>query len=588
MLFDFDKKKHFDYIVVGAGTAGGVIAKKLTDDLRTSVLTLEAGTNMVDELSDPSRTGSGLLSTDNRHSFNIFTRQEPNIGRQLRLSGGRAIGGSSEHNAMYAVRCSADLFDQWAKLVGSQWSYKNLLPLFKKNETYTGNSQSPETRGKKGPIFIRQQNIPDGGIIETLAKASAEVLDVPLVEDYNTGIRDCAYRKGQFMHKEVGGQFVRSSTATGYLNENVVTQGDEFQPDEVGIGGRKLFILAKTTVNKILFKKKDGVQTAVGVEYVKDGVTQRSFARKGVIVSAGNFSSVILQRSGIGRTSDLQRAGLSTLVESPNVGHNFQSHYFVAMGIEVETTRLTDVIDAEPDQPFLSGVFKADDNKGGRRLQLFTSPQPNFIPNPIVHSNNWGFNRKNSTNIMSIAIGDLNPQSRGTILAAHSDPEAYPSVSFNPLTNPDDLNFVIDQYIETYNIIKRARKLDPKGIYKVVFPSEDVFNIPDEEKKRNQLAHYARASYTNFAHFSGQCQMGKTIQEGVVDGYLNVFGTRNLKVADLSISPIIPDGNTSIPAQVIGLKAVQFLQEQRQEYVFDDQELNWINFMMNFRNIFKD
>jgi choline dehydrogenase len=568
---NMSKKIFFDYVVIGAGTAGGVIAKELTDDKRTLVLVLEAGTNMVNELSDPSRNGSGLLASDNRHSFNIFSKIDPTIRRQLRLSSGRAIGGSSEHNAMYAVRGSRNLYDEWAKTAGPQWSYNTIRSLFKENEHYTGLTQEPNERGTHGPIFIRQQKIPKDGLIPILAKATSEVLGIPIVEDYNTGIRDCTFLKSQFMNKKVDGKFVRSSTATGYLNKKIVTQGNEFQPDEVGVDQRKLVILTKTTVNKILFKQKKGVNIAVGVEFDRDGVSQKVFARKGVILSAGGFSSVILQRSGIGKSTDLTKAGIATLVESPNVGYNFQNHYYVGMGIEVETKRLLEVIAADPGQPSPTGAFKGEDG-GGRRLQLITSPQPDFVPNPDVFINNWGFDPAKPSNIMSIGIIDLNPKSRGTIMVAHSDPEAYPSVDFNPLANPDDLNFMVDQYIETFNIMKRARQLDPGGIYNVVYPSETIFNLTNEQEKRTLLAEYAKASYTNAFHFSGQCKIGRNIQEGVVDGFLNVFGTQNLKVADLSISPIIPDGNTSIPSQMIGLNAARFIKEEASRYVVSDKE----------------
>ncbi|BDG35254.1 GMC family oxidoreductase [Saccharococcus caldoxylosilyticus] len=564
-------KKPFDYIVIGAGTAGGVIAKELTDDKRTSVLVLEAGTNLTNELSSPSRPTSSALSTDNRFSFNILSKTQPTISSQLRLASGRAIGGSSEHNAMYAVRGSRNLYDEWADLVGSQWSYKNIRSLFKKNETYTGKTQDPNERGTKGPIFVRQQIIPKNGLTTILAKATSDVLDIPIVEDYNTGIRDCTFFKSQFLNKEVDGKFVRSSTATGYLNKNIVTQGDEFDPDEFGVNGRKLVILTKTTVNKILFKQKRGVNIAIGVEFVRNGRSQRAFARKGIIVSAGNFSSVILQRSGIGRPADLGKAGIRTLVKSPNVGYNFQTHYAVGMGVEVETTRLLKVMSADPDQPFTLGAFKGEDG-GGRRLQLFGLPTPSFVPIQDVMINNWDFDPKKSSNIMSIGIFDINPKSRGTIMVAHSDPEAYPSVDLNPLGNPDDLDFMVDQYIQVFNIMKRARKLDPDGIYKVVYPPENIFHLTNEVEKRNLLANYVKASYHNLAHFGGQCRMGRNIQEGVVDGFLNVFGTKNLKVADLSICPILPDGNTSMPAQMIGLNAVRFIREDPSPYVVDDEE----------------
>lgn len=116
---------------------------------------------------------------------------------------------------MTAVRGSRNLYNEWANLVGSQWSYKNVRSLFKQNETYTGNTQSPNQRGTKGPIFVRQQIIPNDGLINTLAEATSDVLGIPIVEDYNTGIRDCTFFKSQFIQQEVDGEFVRSSTATG-------------------------------------------------------------------------------------------------------------------------------------------------------------------------------------------------------------------------------------------------------------------------------------------------------------------------------------------------------------------------------------
>ena len=564
----------FDYIVIGAGTAGGIIAKKLSDDHRTSVLVLEAGTNMTEQFSDPNLFVALGNSTDNKFSFNVATRVEQNIGRQLITSSGRAIGGSSEHNAMYAVRGSSDLYDTWANLVGNPvWSYDSVRPLFKENETYTGASQNPKKRGFNGPIFIRQQNIPNQGLIQALTEATSQVFGIPKKEDYNTGIRDVVSPKGQFTQKMENGKLVRSSVATGYLNSHVVTQGNQFDSDEFGVNGRRLVILAKTTVNKILFKHKHGTKIAVGVEFIKDGVSQNMFARKGIIVSAGQFSSVILQRSGIGKTDDLVKAGITPLVESPQVGYNFQTHFYVGMGVRVETSRLLDVMQADPNQPLTLKAFKKVDNPtGGRRLQLLGVSNPIFIPSQIVDINGWQFNEKNKSNVMSIGIVDVNPRTRGTVMVAHSDPEAYPSLDLNPLSNDADLNFMINHYIETYKMIVKARELDKGGIYEVVYPDESIFKLDDENKKRAILADFVRASYSIFTHFGGQCKMAKDINSGVVNAFLDVFGTKNLKVADLSIAPILPDGNTSIPAQMIGLNAVRIIQNDPHSYVFDDDE----------------
>ena len=564
----------YDYIVIGAGTAGGIVAKKLTDDNCTSALVLEAGTNMTNELSSPNILEALTLASDNKFSFNILSKLEQIIQRQLKLDGGRLIGGSSEHNAMYTVRGSEDLYNEWGNLVGDQWSYENIRSLFIENETYTGETQQPDERGTNGPIFVRQQIIPEDGLNNTLAKATSNVLGIPIVDDYNTGIRDCTFLKSQFFQQEIDGAFVRSSTATGYLNENIVTQGDQWNPDEYGIGKRKLAILGKTTVNKVLFKQRGGVQTAVGVDFVRNGVSNCAFARKGIIIAAGNFSSVILQRSGIGKSTDLEAAGISTLIESPNVGYNFQTQYYVGMGVEVETTRLLGVLSSDPNQPVTLGAFNKD-NGPGRRLQLLGVPVPIFVPNAEVFINNWGFNPANSSNIMSIGICDVNPTSRGEITVAHSDPDAAPSLEFNPLQNPEDLTYIVNQYIETFNIMMKARELDPDGLYNVVYPPESIFNLPNEEEKRNLLASYAEASYTNFSHFGGQCRMGRTIQEGVVDGFLNVFGTKNLKVADLSIAPVIPDGNTAMAAQIIGLNAVRFIQGEAPSHVVKDKRIKF-------------
>ncbi|WP_349292651.1 GMC family oxidoreductase N-terminal domain-containing protein [Bacillus methanolicus] len=258
------KKNIFDYIVIGAGTAGGVVAKKLTDDRNTSVLVLEPGINSTAQLSSPNILNAIALSNDNKYAFNLISSLEPSIQRQLITINGRVIGGSSEVNYMFAVRGSRELYNEWAALIGSdQWSYNQVRPLFIENETYTGQTQSPNERGRKGPIFVRQQHIPPNGLIETLTNATAKVLDIDIVEDYNTGVRDCTFFKNQFIQKEVGSTITRSSTATGYLNESIVTQGNEFHPDEFGVGKRKLATFAKTTVNKILFKKKKGHMIAM-------------------------------------------------------------------------------------------------------------------------------------------------------------------------------------------------------------------------------------------------------------------------------------------------------------------------------------
>ncbi|WP_235828064.1 GMC family oxidoreductase [Brevibacillus migulae] len=560
------KANTFDYIVIGGGTAGGVIAKELTDDRRTSVLVLEAGTNQTAQLSSPNVLNTIALASDNKFAFNLLSRTETFVQRQLITVNGRTIGGSSEVNFMFAVRGSRELYDEWATLSGNErWSYDQVSPLFIENETYTGQTQEPNERGRRGPIFVRQQHIPPNGIIQTLTIAAAKILNIAIVEDYNTGVRDCTFFANQFLQKEFDGTITRSSTATGYLNQSIVIQGNELEPDEIGVGGRKLVILAKTTVDKVVFQKKNGQMIASGVKYVRDGISNIAFARKGVIVSAGFLSSVILQRSGIGKSSDLINAGITPLIENPNVGYNLQTQAYAGLGVRVDTSQLFPIVAADPNQPIAFGAFKAEqvNRLEGRRLQMQGVPAPIFLPIQDVITNGWELDLTKPTNIMSFGIIDLNPSSKGTIMAAHSDPEALPSFTFNPLQpNTSDLDFMIDQYINMYNIIVEARN-NNSGIHEVVFPPEQIFTLPDEAEKRRQLGNFVRASLSNFYHYGGQCKMGRNIQEGVVNGFLDVFGAKNLKVADLSIAPILPDGNTSLPAQMIGLNAVRFIRDEQ-------------------------
>lgn len=564
------EKLIFDYIIIGGGTAGGVLAKKLTDSYTNSVLVLEAGQNRSSELSSASIADASLNSSNNRYSFQILTNSEEQLNSSLLISGGRVIGGSSETNSMFAVRGSQGLFDRWEAITGAPWGYREVYQLFMENETYDGLSQTPELRGYDGPIKIRQQNIPDKGINQILAQAVSTVYEVPVVEDYNTGIGGCAFTKTQFTQSWMNHEYLRSSTTTGYLNATVVTQGDLVLPDEYGMYSRRLVIFTKTTVNRILFQVKFKIPTACGVEYIRNGITQRAYARKGVILSAGIFSSVILQRSGIGAREELEAAGVTTIVDNPNVGRNFMSHFDASMGIEIKTERLLSIMDADPDMPISLGAF-AEDSEGSRRLQLIGIATSVFLPIQEVLTNHWQFDSDKSSNIMSLLLIDLNASSRGFMTINTSDPTAYPTVSLNPLTTADDLEFMVDQFIKVSKIFDLAKEIDPEGIYRIVYPPENIFSIADWEEKRRILSSYIKASYSAAYHYGGQCRMAVDSTEGVTDGYLNVFGTANLKVADLSVSPILPDGNTAVPSQMIALNAARFLQSET-AYVFSDNE----------------
>lgn len=615
--------KIFDYIIIGAGTAGSILANKLSQDGCTSVLVLEAGTNLVEEESTPSIIEARDMATNNKFSDQVLSNEEPQTGnRQFILWSGRQIGGSSSHNFFLAVRGSRELYDSWIPFGGEQWSYNHLLPLFKENESYTGNSQDPESRGRRGPLSIRQQILPKENdccscnstpscpddstnpcpLSCILAQATSNAANLGhciVKEDYNTGINNVSFTRSQYMQKQIGvdpdtgcPQFIRQSAATAYLNKTVVTQGTDEEPDEFGIN-RKLVILTKSLVNKVLLKKVNGQVIAHGVSFVRNGVTEKAFARKCVIVSAGNFSSSVLQRSGIGRLEDLQAAGIKQKVRNDQVGHNLQSQYYVDFGIQIcgSITRLNPIFltppgNCEPVALIYGGFLTQDAIKGttgssvqSRRLQILTNPGAEYIPvaealvNPI-----YTFDPARDNNVMSIALCDLKPSSRGSIVVSTSNPAVYPTLHFNLFENEDDLNYVVAAYRFMSKIVAEANELDglnegescpnPER-YTIVYPP-NLDQLTDEELKR-----YARASVSMLAHYAGTCRMAPSRDNGVVDGNLSVFGVKNLKVADLSVAPVVPDGNPALGAMVIGQKAFEIIQKEERERRCDCDCCDW-------------
>jgi len=576
-------KKHcpYDYIIVGAGTVGATLAKLLTDDNTTSVLLLEAG---VDLTADPNSTSPSFgvavnTSSNNKYSFQYSTILETPTNSQSIIIGGREWGGSSEHNYFYSIRGSPEYWNNLSITVNDpNWNYNNISPFFIKNETYTGATQSPNERGTDGPLFIRQSVFPSTGTIANkLANALSTTTGIPIIEDYNVAITESISVKGQYNQKEIApNTFIRQSSATAYLNSNIVTPGSDIKIDSYGIGGRKLHVSSKSTVNKIIITKKCNSDNynnyeAKGVIYNKNGKCKHVYAKKGVILCAYFNSATILQRSGIGKMTDLELLGIQTLIDNTNVGYNLQSHVASPFLLQSNSESILPILFSEPALSFtharIANVAGPEPYPG---IQLLSIPVP-FIPPTIAIPKEWNVDPTAPLNYVTTVIVNTNPKSRGSIIISHSDPSSIPTCKLGYFTDTDgpsstypsgDANLLVKALQLMYATVVQMRLDSPTNTFNVLYPDESIFLLSGPNPGGDQyhaLYNFVLANPINFAHFGGTTRMAISATDGVIDSNLNVFGVDNLKIADIGILPNLSDGNTSIPAFAIAYRAFHIL-----------------------------
>lgn len=517
------KSNEFDYIIVGNGTAGAVLARKLTNNKKNRVLVLEAGPNLS---KDPQVLNPVVFTNLYDLTFNPkFVETYPNplpfsagLLQTVTYSEARMWGGGSAHNYLLAVHGTPDLYNSWAAVSGNpRWTYNNLLPTIRAVETYTPNGTvaNPIERGSHGPIFVTQR-----APINTspLAIAMSSVTNAPQVTDYNdptlgnTGVS--SYQ--EFITPPPNSQ--RSFSISGYLPDSVVT------PEGKGLHGRRLRISSDTTVNRILFKDK----RAIGVECVLNGTVEkvkRAYAKKKVIVCAGGIHTPsLLQRSGIGDATLLNSLDIPVIVNNPNVGANLSNQYgavTVLSGTEPENIQAN--INCSPYYP----------NDDVRRIQYLTNPGVGAILG-------YGF--------------ITTPQSRGFVSIVSKNPFIHPKVDLNmysdgPVNVPGTDAYTIVSYLKILQAIATAE-------------GESVFlPTPDDYTNDDTLLAFAMGTPNIIitSHITGTCRMATSAADGVVDGNLNVFGVDDLMVVDLSVAPVQPDGNTCYPVYVIANEAAHIL-----------------------------
>ena len=534
-----DDKKHqiYDYIIVGAGASGCALARLLTEPRTSgkvpSVLVLERGLDVrgdpLVEIASSSCSNQSCSSGLSQFEDQIPTTTGPDaLNIPFAFHTGKGTGGSTAHYFMTAVRGGPEsTYDKWAAIAGNpDFTYDNMLPLMKEMENfipYPGTPVDVTQRGFNGLLTI-DQNAP---IDPTNPQVAAEIAaaDVPVVPDYNVDIEQNFSNLQNYQHI-VGGTTYRIYGGNAYLGLDVLDRNGN------GIGGRPLHMIWSTTASKVLFGGSDR-HRAKGVEYVTSlpatdakpasKCVTRAYARKEVIICSGPQSAPLLERSGIGSVGVLSAIGATPLVVNENVGNHFLSQN----GPNVSFTKTHPHPPPVGTRQWFTDGHPYLPSTGLRYLQMSSGGS---VPAQVL----IGAGIPTSTPNYTYKSWNCLPLSEGSVHATSLDPEIQPQVVLNTFSDPGG--------VDAAAAIAGARIIRQIGINlgeTQIWPPEAHFATGSEALLLNDLK--ASPSITN--HYIGVCRMGSDPTTSVVDGHMRVWGTRALRVLDISIWPTGSTGN---------------------------------------------
>jgi choline dehydrogenase len=519
----------FDYIVVGAGSAGSVLANRLSADPKYKVLVLEAGRE-----SHPwSRIPVGFAKLIDNPAANWLYSSEPDEGtgqRRIPIPRGKLLGGSSSINGMVFVRGQSQDYDQWAQLGNRGWSYREVLPIFREMESYRGNGEE-EYRGRSGPLKVTESN-ESGPIYDALIKAAAQV-GIEYTRDYNgakqdgIGMTQTTIRNGR-----------RMSTAYCYLDP--------------ARGRPNLTIQANALTECLLLEGK----RCVGVRYTVNGQQREARAGREVIVSAGSINSPqLLELSGIGQPDVLRDAGIEVRHELRGVGENLRDHYSPRMKWTVPASLGMTYNDKARGLGLVWQALRYGLTQKGL-LGLPASPIRAYVRTrpgldapdaaiswiPFLSTPNFKIAKQSG---LTAITNILRSESTGSIHVTSSAPDKAPAVRFNFMSAQLDR----DVTLEAMRITRRIMTAPPMRDIATDEIAPGV-NIQSDDELLDWVKKNAETTY----HPVGTCKMGRDPM-AVVDDQLRVHGMEGLRVADASIMPTLTSGNTNAPSIMIGEKA---------------------------------
>ncbi|MDE0050362.1 MAG: choline dehydrogenase [Rhodospirillales bacterium] len=535
------RNRSYDYIVVGAGSAGCVLANRLSADPDRSVLLIEAGGKDRNPLFRLPML-MGRLFHSGIYNWRYHTEPVPSLGaRSLYWPRGKVLGGSSTINGMIYVRGNRHDYDRWAQMGLAGWSYDEVLPAFRRSEGHVERDGAYHGTGGELTVCRARGSNP---LFEAFVAAGREA-GHPVNDDFNgaeqegVGRYDFTIRRGR-----------RCSASAAFL-------------DPVR-HRRNLTIATGCPVRRVVM----GAGRATGVEVAQGGETQALRAEREVILCAGTVNSPqLLMLSGIGPGDDLRRHGIPVVHELPGVGRNLQDHVDCVLAYactrpitlyrELRADRLIRAVvegmllgrGIATTFPYEAGAFLRS-----RAEALAPDIQVHFMP-ALENAANMHVPRPfmkaplEETHGFSMRVGPLNPESRGWIALRSADPAAAPLIQPNYLQSEADCRTTIAG-------IRMVRDV-------VAQPAFDAYRGPelapgDAVQSDAELTRWLRANAMTTFHPVGTCRMG-TGPMAVVDARLAVHGIAGLRVADASVMPLIVSGNTNAPAVMIGERAAAFI-----------------------------